>query len=299
MELPRWLASILPQFGKATVLEDIKAELKQLREVTVPVMKKYASMHGKRKFKNAWVKDIDARFDKRLKARYSGNFIVPVAEAMENAIVLLEIAERVVGDLPHDLVRDAMSLRAANAIQLIETVTFAQKYTRSLMLAAMAFEESEYGVDSADDVKVGDLRKIESNLDSYIQAIDILSLSEKEVGKKFEELPDMTVNRDSVPVAESTIGKGKTDPFKFGFIPVRWNPIYYVGIMLAEWHVQNLQLAKDEKDMLEFKLIQLEEAEKGNPDNAALQKRVQITRDRIERLRYKLDQEGMLDNGNR
>lgn len=299
MNIKRWFTSILPQFTKGSVLEDVSSKRKKLKENILPIMEQLAKIHGKRKFKNEWVQNIDRRIDREADIRYQGNFIVGINEALKNSLDILDFIEtQIQQNFEQDVVRDAMTVVRANSLQFLETIGMVSDYTPRLMIAVMAMEDLAGGnQEAADEITVGEFKWLDARFSNFITGIEILSMKKGDVEKKFKELPDLSMNADNIGIVESTIGANKLDPFKFGLIPIIGDVIYHVRMNMAERRVQSLKLAEEQKRMLEFKLLQLEQTEKGERD-ARLQKQIDYTRNRIEELTYMLEQEGMGDGRN-
>jgi hypothetical protein len=74
----------------------------------------------------------------------------------------------------------------------------------------------------------------------------------------------------------------RVDKFKSGFIPVKWNPTYHIGIMYATWAAKQDEKTKDEYERLQQLLMQLRDKRDGTTDKA--------TRDRLEhQIKYHSD----------
>lgn len=56
------------------------------------------------------------------------------------------------------------------------------------------------------------------------------------------------------------------DAFKSGLIPVRWNPLYHLGIMIATWQAENDEKYKAEYERMQFLLLQLKDKQENTGD---------------------------------
>ncbi|MOA51277.1 hypothetical protein D3C78_1744100 [compost metagenome] len=103
----------------------------------------------------------------------------------------------------------------------------------------------------------------------------------------------MVVAPDDVSTVEATVGATKTDPFHFGIIPVRLNPIYYVRMAIAEWQVNRYKAAVEEKRALEYRLLVLKDGSK----DAKIEQEIVYTEGRLQKLNKKLNdmEEGFND----
>lgn len=297
MRLPLWLSTLLPTFAKSRVLDDITTARKELAGNVVPAMQNAAKNYSKRKFKDKWVLSFEQRFSTRHRANYRGNFITPVAEISENALEILNVAEKLVSTrFEQDIVRDAMRLLTANTLQLVEAIEFFSQYSMRLLLVATNLEviaASQYAdIAGPDAPTAGEMKWLEDNFNSFMAAVDTLSTPSAEVERKLDGIPDVIVSPDTAARVESSLEYSKTDPLRLNLISARFNIIYRARLAIAEWQEERLQVAIESKRLLEFRLIQLQNAEAGK-DDARLQKQIDYTQKRIEEIKYKLMKEGV------
>jgi hypothetical protein len=297
MRLPIWLSTLLPTFAKSRVLDDIVSTRKELATNTVPGLKNAALTYSKHKFKDAWVQGIEQKFSTRYKARYKGSFITPLSEIAENSLRILEIAEKLVSTkFEQDIVRDAMRLLTANTIQLVEAIEFFAQYSLRLTLVATNLEviaTSQYAdIASADGPTAGEMKWLEANFNSFMAAVDTLSMEPEDVERKLDGIPDVVISPDTAGRVEATMDFAKTDPLRLNLISARFNLIYRARLAVAEWQETRLQAAIETKRLLEFRLLQLQHAADGKED-ARLQRQIEYTQERLEKIKYKLMKEGM------
>lgn len=297
MRLPIWLSTLLPTFAKSRVLDDIANIRKELATNTVPGLKTSALTYSKYKFKAPWVQGIEQKFSTRYNKRYKGTFVVPLSEIAENCLRILEIAEKVVSTkFEQDIVRDAMRLLTANTIQLVEVIEFYSQYSMRLTLVATNLEviaTSQFADIAAPDAPTaGEMKWLDENFNSFMAAVETLTMSAEDVERKLDGIPDVVVSPDSASRVEATMEFSKTDPLRLNLISARFNLIYRARLAVAEWQEARLQAAIETKRLLEFRLLQLENAGNGKED-ARLQRQIDYTQERLEKIKYKLMKEGM------
>jgi hypothetical protein len=288
MKIDKYLSSMLPNFSKQRMLEDLNVMREELRENTLPPLQAIERSFGKRKWSSDWVKAFDEAFSKDTHIRYSGNFLTGMVQTMENVEKNMDVVERLIGEYyADDVLRDAMTILRVNLMQYLETMNFAIHYTRRLLVAAMSIEIKAVDQEATSEVLPGELSWLERGRSNYFTALHILSAKKEEVEKRFKELPEMTVTKDSVNNVVSVAGLSRVDPFQFGLIPVFLNPIYHIRMAIADWQVTRFKAAQEEKRMLEFKLLQLKMASSGKKD-AKLEQQIEYTETRLQKLNYKL-----------
>lgn len=289
MKIDKYLSSILPSFTRGRLLDDLGTLREELKLNTLPPIQAMAKAFGKRKFENEWVRAFDEGFKKESNIRYNGNFIVGVEETLTHVQENMDVIERLIGKYyADDVVREAMTVMRVNLMQYLETISFCIQYSRRLMVAAISMEVATVNTEPS-TVTEGELGWLNVRRDNYFSAIRILSDKKQELEAKFEALPDMALNADSYHTSKAVVGEERVDPFNFGLIPIKLNPIYHIRMAIADWQVSRFKAAQEEKRMLEFKLLQMKLAADGKKD-ARLQEQIDYTQGRLEKLNYKLAQ---------
>lgn len=77
------------------------------------------------------------------------------------------------------------------------------------------------------------------------------------------------------------------DPYHFGLIPIKMNPIYHIRMAIAEWQVARYNAAIEEKRALEYRLLALKASSDGKKD-AKLEEAIEYSEARLAKLNYKL-----------
>lgn len=286
-KLLTFLQSLLPAFDKSRILDNLDAIETSLQSNTLPPLKTIAETVGDRAFKDAWTKGFNTAFlDKvKLKGRMRGNAYVVMHQIMEtvngNIPKIRQLTEKYFAD---DVLRESMTIVRANLLQYIETVDFAVRMTNRLLILTMDLEEA-VALNKKLDIPRAEFVWIESRLDAYYSAMLMLAGSTAEVEDRFKKMPDMVINESNAANVSAVVSDAETDPFRFGFIGVKYNPIYHIRIAVAEYQVKRYNLAKEERQILELKLMRLRQLDDGQAD-AKLQQQIEYTAMRIEGLNY-------------
>jgi hypothetical protein len=121
----------------------------------------------------------------------------------------------------------------------------------------------------------------------------MLAKSKQEVEKIIDTIPDIVINISNADAVSSTIDAGKLSPFSsHGLIQgnsqtIFNNPIYHIGLMVAEWQANRYKLSKETKKVLELRLLNLQMIQQKNPD-AKLEKEIEYIQSRIQGLDFKI-----------
>lgn len=289
MNIQKYLSSLLPTFSKSRItgdLNDVKAELIQL---TLPPLKTMVETLNQTKFSNEWADDVNTMFKSRSPVKFRGLFINAVYEILvgmeKNIPVIEDLVESYYSD---NVMREAMSVMRVNILQYIETMSFVTRYSRRLCNMVLTMElDTLRGVEEP-SFNAGEMAWINTRREDYFTALALISNSRANLDTKFRAIPDMVVNESNIANVTATVGSTKIDPFEFGLISARLNPIYHIGLMLAEWQSDRLNAAKAEKQALEFKLLALKTVELKKGTDPALQRRIDYVQGQVEELNYKL-----------
>lgn len=288
MEIKKYLDSILPMFTRQRIFEDIDVVKQSLDENTLPVYKEYAKLMGKENFKSDFANGYQERFDKRFEGKATGNIIGTIAKQLEGISEKLPIISQTVeNSFADDITRNAMTILRVNVLQYLESISYTVQYARRLLISIVAYEVNAYNENIDVDIIDGELLWLEDNFATFVTCLNVLDTTDDKLKDTLKDIPDVAVNPDSVDNVIAMVGKDKADPMQFGFIPVMLNPAYHIGMRIAEWQADRYRKSVDEREMLQYRLLQYKLVEAGKGD-AALERKIKITQDRIEKLNYKI-----------
>ena len=288
MELSKYLESMLPMFTRQRIFEDIDVVKQSLDDNTLPVYKEYAKLMGKGNFKSDFANHYQERFEKRFEGKETGNLIGTIHKQLEGVSEKIPVVSRLVeNSFADDITRNAMTVLRVNVLQYLETISFTVQYARRLLISLVAFEVNAFNQNIETDILDGELLWLEDNFATFGTCLNILDTTPEKLEETMGTVPDVSVNADNVDSVIAMVGNDKVDPMKMGFIPVMLNPCYHIGMRIAEWHADQYQKAINEREMLQYRLLQYKVVETGRND-AALERKIKITQDRIEKLNYKI-----------
>lgn len=294
MKFDDYMGSLLPSFTRQRILEDIESAREELADNTLEPLKAIARSYGSYKWKSEWVVEFDQAFKKGVDSKYSGNILNGMLHVMETIEDNLDLIESLVErEYKDDLFRDAMSILRINLLQYVEAMSFTIEYTRRLLVAIMACEVAKVNNDLEGTTlpTKGEFDWLAMRRESYFVAMHILSEKKEVVEKRFAEMPEVIITKDSFEQTRATIGYSKVDPMSFGLIPIVLNPIYHVRMAIADWQVSRFKAAEEERRLLEFRLMQLKLAV-GDKKDAKLEQQIEYTQNRLSKLRYTLKEMG-------
>lgn len=289
MNILEFSRSLLPDFTRARILEDIEVTRRELNEATLPPYRTAEDLFGKKKLLSTYSQTFESVFDRDVKINHKGNFIVGIYETLENMVENIDMVERLVHKrFASDVIKDAMTIFKLNLLQYVEMMSFAVKYARRLLIVVLTAEVNAANKENEmDGILDSEIQYLAAGRDSFNRGIRVMSDKKKTVEDRFDSIPEIGASDDAIQMANATAEPLDLDPFAFGLIPLGLNPIYHVRLAISEWQAKRYRTAEEESRMLEFRLLQLQEIAKGNKD-AALQQQIEYNQNRLNKLRYSL-----------
>ena len=292
MTIYNYVEGLLPNFQKATIREDLLGLKAELSETTLPPYHGAASVFTKKSpFQSRMMKGYDALIMQKAHNNRYANSILYINEILSKMSAGLPELEKAVDEhFGKDIARDGLTYPKANCLRLIEAMSFIALFSRRYLLLAYALEIPEYHDGRAtvpSPFTKAELDWIESNIGSFAALLPVFDRNGREIRNVLGNIPEMVVAEELQGVATAVAGAAKLDPFKFGFIPLPFNPIYHIRMAIADRQVSRYKAAQEEKKALELRLLQMRLAQKGNKD-AALEKQIEYTEQRLQTLVHKL-----------
>lgn len=292
MEIEQFIGKLLPTFGRDRVIEDIRITRGELEELASVYSEAANLMRNTASFKNKEVLDKLATF-KRIVGTGNDNMIVYISKNLKQVIDNLNMAERLVeASLNSTIASKGLTFKQATVIQYVDAIHFTNKYARKLLHYVYVMESAQYAEDQVEAMKAlskPDMAFIAEKFVDFCNAFKSVSGDTEESFKKIEEVPEAEVNTATVRTMTATVGPTKLDPLKMGFIGTWMNPIYFIRMMVAEWQVKRYNEAKEELVVLRLRRMQLEQQRNGKA-NAKLEKEIEYTESRIQKLSYEVQQ---------
>lgn len=289
MKLQKFVSLMLPTFEKGRLTEELGVVRNEIKEITLPPLREAHEFYRVGKLKSKQALNYDKNFLKIAPIqKASGNYVSVSYLVLATVDEKLEVLGKLIDKaFAKDVGSSSISFLRANILQYLEVASFASRYARRLLLWTLSEEQdsdnSPFRLPKA--MSKAEERWIWDNRDNYAKCLAILSIDTRKMETSFQTIPDMVVAPDDIPAVEATVGTVKTDPFHFGFIPVRLNPIYYIRMSIAEWQVSRYKAAVEEKRALEYRLLALKDT---NGGDAKLEQEITYTEGRLQKLNKKI-----------
>lgn len=288
MQIIKYIESMLPSLQRSEMTTELEAIRKEMRDHVNPVINRAKDIFGDRKWTSKEVAGIDTVFKNNLKFKYRGNHLTAISTAMDEAYKNIDVIERLVEkNFSSEVYRDAMSVLKVNLVQWIDVLSFASTYALRSVEVVMAMEINVLkNLPPMEDILPKDIQYLDKHRMDFMASLNVIATKSGDVEKVFNSLPDTI----ATPTAVALIPKTRNinpDPFAFGIIPVKLNPIFHVRMAVAEWQASRYHDKVQTAQMLEFRLIQLEQTLAGKP-NAKIEQELEYTRNRRDKIRMKI-----------
>jgi hypothetical protein len=288
----QFLKSLLPNFSKQTVLEDIRTTRVMITAITHPAYQDAMRVFGSRKFTNVSLQKDWEVFRRNVKGAQGANTIVAVEKSFKEMLGKLDLIEQLVEkDYNDDIEGAGVTYYKAAVLQMLESIGFATDFATKYLNYVYVVEAAELNDDEnasmIDEINANivpaDVRFLTERFLDFCTIMDVLAKPTDKVKADFEQIPDVTITEAGDKVVTQSLGTSKLDPFRHGIVPLVMNPIYHVRMKYAEWQHLRYEKAKAEKEALELRKMRMERLLAGKKD-AALEKQIEYTQKRIDDL---------------
>lgn len=289
MKIKKFITSLLPTFEKGRVTEDIALLKSELKDQTLPIFKEATNRFVTTPMASSEAKKFDRVFNSYVKMRGTRNYIETITKIFENLDQnYSKIETAVARAYGSDISVSGMTYLRANLLQYIEAVGFSLRYSRRLLIWTIHQEQLHSKTDGgAEPMSKAEIKWFEKNQNTFLYCMRVLNTVKGDLDKVLADIPDMIIVPEDVEAMEKTVGNTKLDPMNLGIIPIAMNPIYHIRMAVAEWQVNRYNLAKEERKLLELKLLSMKESAQGNND-PKLQQNIEYTEGRLQKLNRKL-----------
>lgn len=286
----RYVSSLLPGFKRTQVEEDLRILKESIVENTLPPYEAAAEAFTINKLASKDAVDFDRLFTRQMgrDVDTSGSYVHAIVRQLQNTVDVLDTFEKDLDKyFEKDITKAAMSYTHANVLKYIELATFNVRFARKLLLWTLQNEQEKAGQKIASPFAKAEIEWMLENRNLFLSSVKTLSMPAKKVTGLLKNIPNLVVAPEEADAVESSVGIAKIDPLGVGFIPVSLNPIYHIGMLVAEWQAERYKLATEEKRSLEYRLLSLKEMRDGKRD-AKLEQEIEYTENRIKKINFKL-----------
>lgn len=300
MSILNYVSSLLPRFKKDRVMEEVQITLAELDNVCIASYAEAAKADKIVKILSPEVKEYTTIYSRITKLKGGDSLISSIYSKLLLVKENLKLLENKLDkELQDDVVSEGLSVLKASIIQAVEASYFISKFSTKLLNAIYVYETAERTENKAayikENIAPAELDYVKQKFSDFCFVLDSLCKNKNDLDKILAAIPDIAIRSDNFAAIGATLSREKTDPFSLkdfvrGF---SGNPIFHIGMMVAEWQARRYKKNAELKKVLELRLLNLKELNADVRD-AKIEREIQYIQNRIEDLEYsmsKMEQE--------
>lgn len=268
MNFKDFLSSSLPTLSKSTVDNDLQMSLDEFLNHVEPVYHSFGVEFKNYKLKSENGRAFEQVFSNAFKGNYHTNFLIASFEkALINIPGKVDMVQRALEEnTQSDILRASITARQINIVQLAEVISFVTRFSRRLLNFIVTCETNALlDKDELIDTRAAEVQYINDNFSPYIMGLNFLAVPQSDAIEMLEAVPDVLIDKAGAQTAQKVAGMS-ADPFNLGFIPVKMNFIYHIGMRIAEYQAARYHEAKYEQQALAAKILFLRKKLDGKED---------------------------------
>lgn len=295
MNFSGFFKSLVPNFERSRVIDELELARRMLVEETLPVFKDTAEnkiFTGPNPFKSAQVKRFNSVFMREASTRM--NMIEALARILSNMAEGMPELEKYIENSfkGNNVAKAGLTYNKMTLIRLVSLIEFFCQYSRRVLLYTYGKEIPATSREQAampEPFTKGEVKWLEDHLINFSRCAKVFAQPMRQILNTLDSVPDIVYDPDKETDVDSMIGQVKVDPLrmKTGWVPVVSDLIWWIGSGIVEYQAARYNAAKEEKTSLELRLAQMQGARIGNND-AATDRTIQTTEQRLRDLNYKL-----------
>lgn len=287
MNIAKFLSTLLPSFGRERVLEDLGCTLRELEGKVLPEYRQLTRDLQGFHYQNKQVLFLQSTF----KANYGGEMLSSIYKALPAVLANVQKLEAMANDaFNKDVAAAGLTYKSATVLQLVEYASFISKYARKLAVFVMTAESLELAKREAtlgEAFPPAQEKWVTSNMVHFCVALKAMTMPTAQLVESLLNLPEAIVSHDGEQGLVAQLGADKLDPFKTRLVPLWMNPVYHVGMFVAEFQAWRFKEAEEEMQLLQLRRLNLLRLKQGKQD-ALLDQQIEKCERRINDVSYKL-----------
>lgn len=295
MSFINFFKSLVPNFERTRVLEELELARKTLLEDTLPPFQTVTEQKvfiGSNPFKSPAVKRINSVYARETGAR--SNFVTSLTLVLSNLAEGFPELEKYVEQSFSTKTVDKLALtyNKVALLRVISLINFVTLYSRRVLLYTYSKELIATGSDfaaSGEPFTKSEVKWLEDHLTNFSRCVKIFAQPVRQILNTLEGVPDIVYDPEKENDVKSMVGAQKMDPLRIGFIPGISSVIWFIGSQYVEFQARQFHRAVEERRALELRLAQLQAARLGQVD-AATERTIAMTEQRLRDLNYNIAQ---------
>ncbi len=292
MHVLKFVSSLLPQFGRSRLEEDLRIIRTEIETAGIPAYSGALVVFSKDP-QSKEILALQSNYNQALGSDRSKNktMIADISAKLETLKPTIELLEKVIEkDFEIEIVTAGITLPKATALRMLELLGFVSTFSLRLLNYCYVLESAAVASDSAyanKQLSSGEVKLIEQHVFDFALALQALSRPVQKLEKELKDIPEVLVNSKGSSALQA-LGHAKADRLNvFAVQGFTNNPIYHIGLIVAEWQSDNYKRTKDLKATLELRLLRLQRQADGQED-PGLEREIEVLQSRIDKYAEKL-----------
>ena len=263
MDFIKLFRGMLPVFTRSRLQEDITSAKTIYTTMVMPSLELFAK-EFKGAPKSLAAKDLINELGAFIPVRHNtvASDLLKLYKKLEP--LFEEVDKQIAFEFEDRIIPASMSVRAASVLRITNCLGFLNNMVMALVNIIMHEELCSEGVvmQYISDVTPGAKASAKNSMIDFGQLLRQLTTI-TDFTETLNSIPDITIDAKDVAAAFGT----SLDPFNLGSsgLGFRGNPVYWVGMLAAEWQHSNYKVNEQRKRALEKRLIALKRAQQGTP----------------------------------
>lgn len=264
MNILEYVKQLKKRFTKTDVNSAIDTVTAELTNITIPLLADKAAWLVKNDSdvtSNFYRSDRDSIMADFAKSGYlrKSNPFAMLLESLRNSLEILTYLkgyfDKQAGE---DMSGESITISTSNALQLLDLTAFVSTYTRCWMDVILSAESNhrnniteELNLTQSMFIYLGDNRA------NFGTAVSILATPVEKIEKLFAAIPEVVIAETNPKAIVGTLGQDRVDPLRMNLVQSKWDPIYFIGMVLSDYSANRYKTAKEEAAFIELRIARL------------------------------------------
>lgn len=279
-----YVKSLLPSFGQDHILDDLARLRAETNDVLLPSLSQAESTFEGVTLKSAYAKGIENTLKRRFADHGPRATLFSILDEVYKGVPaqLATLDKLVESSFAKDVAKETLSYRKANTLRYIETLNFSVQYAIRMLVRVIRMEGGAEGEHEA-SLHAAEKQHLDANYMAWLDTLTLIDQKPEALEEHIASIPEIGV-ADGV---EGAIDAKKLDPMKQNFINPVWNPIYHIRMRNAEKTVADINRAKEERKLVELRLMEYKTRQGGKHD-PAVEQQIEKIEERLKKLDHSI-----------
>ena len=279
-------SELLPIFKKDRIIEDARIVQTELISYTVPAYKNSYELFKSNKIASKTIKDLEKRYFDRTGSKNPAGMVADIYTKLDRVVHVVEtVSMAAEKQFESSIVVSGITLYKVSLIKALETSGFVSRYALRLLNYLYVLETEAVKAETSytnKQLNKGEIKELDTYFYAFCDALRAFSRAGDNFQKELDKLPDVIVSPDAEATL-SNFSSVKLDPLDLFTVNGFVNPVYRIGMMVAEIQVTRYKEAKELKTALELRRMYLENQKNNGVEDEGMQREIDVIQNRIDR----------------